>query len=173
MDDSYFILIITFIACIMIRTGYELLKDEGKINPESKIIFWIIFTVMCLLWASWFGMCPIDPYRINLPGAVRWIGFALSLTGLILFITAFLQLRGLENIDHLVTTGLFAKLRHPMYTGFILWILGWSIFHIAVVSFAAGLFGIGNILYWRYLEEVRLLAKYRETYRQYKKTTWF
>ena len=157
----------------MVRTGYELLKDAGKINPESKTIFWIIFSVMCVLWASWFGLCPMDPYQINLPEAVRWIGFALSITGLILFITAFSQLKGLENIDHLVTTGLFSKLRHPMYTGFILWILGWSIYNTAPVSFAAGLLGIANILYWRHLEEVRLYAKYGDNYEQYKWKTWF
>ncbi len=37
-----------------------------------------------------------------------------------------IQLKGLENINHLVTTGLFSKIRHPMYDGFILWILGWA-----------------------------------------------
>ena len=108
-----------------------------------------------------------------MPVIVLWTGFSLFLIGLFFAIVAFIQLRGLENIDHLVTTGLFAKLRHPMYSGFILWILGWSIYNTAPVSFAAGLFGIANILYWRYLEEVRLLAKYGEIYKQYKKTTWF
>jgi protein-S-isoprenylcysteine O-methyltransferase Ste14 len=173
MENRYFLLIILFILCLMTRTGYELFKDSGKIDLENKSVFWIIFAVMCLLWVSWFGMCPIDPYQINLPVFLQWFGFSISLIGLILFLVAFFQLRGLENINHLVTTGLFSKLRHPMYTGFILWILGWSIYNTAPVSFAVGLLGIANILYWRYLEEVRLLAKYGEIYEQYKKTTWY
>ena len=45
-----------------------------------------------------------------------------------------------------------------MYTGFVLWILGWSTYHGAIVSLAIGLVGIANILYWRRLEEARLLA---------------
>jgi protein-S-isoprenylcysteine O-methyltransferase Ste14 len=115
----------------------------------------------------------LDPFRVNLPNAVQWSGLALFVVGMILAIGALLQLRGLENIDHLVTTGLFAKIRHPMYTGFVLWILGWSTYHGAIASLAVGLMGIANILYWRRLEEVRLQARYGDTYQQYRLTTWF
>jgi protein-S-isoprenylcysteine O-methyltransferase Ste14 len=128
---------------------------------------------MCALWVSWFVLCPLDPYKVNLPGFVRWSGFALFAVGMILAIGALLQLRGLENIDHLVTTGLFTRLRHPMYTGFVLWILGWSTYYGAIVSLAVGLVGIANILYWRRLEDARLLAQYGDTYQQYRLTTWF
>ena len=55
------------------------------------------------------------------------LGLGLALGGLF-------QLKGLENIDRLVTSGLFAKIRHPMYTGFILWILGWVIRYGALAS---------------------------------------
>ena len=82
-------------------------------------------------------------------------------------------MRGLENIDHLVTTGLFSRLRHPMYVGFILWILGWVVRYGAVVSLAAGVLCIGNILYWRQLEERALESQYGEDYRSYRRATWF
>jgi len=162
-----------FLLSLLIRTGYEVLKEAGKVNPESKLIFAIIFTTMCVLWACWFSLCPIDPFRVSLPGWTPWVGFALFTLGMILTIGALTQLKGLENIDHLVTTGLFAKIRHPMYTGFILWIIGWSIFHSALLSLIIGLIGIANILYWRRLEEVRLQARYGETYYHYRLATWF
>ncbi len=142
-------------------------------NPESKLLFAFIFTTMCVLWACWFALCPIDPYQVNLPNIVQCGGLALFMVGTIIAIGALLQLRGLENIDHLVTSGLFAKIRHPMYTGFALWILGWSTYHNAIVSLLVGLIGIANILYWRQLEETRLLARYGERYQQYRLTTWF
>jgi protein-S-isoprenylcysteine O-methyltransferase Ste14 len=173
MDNSYLIFVILFVVCVSIRTGYELLKDAGRVNPESKPMFAFIFATMCALWVCWFGLCPIDPLRVNFPDVVQWSGLALVVVGMILAIGALLQLRGLENIDHLVTSGLFAKIRHPMYTGFVLWILGWSIYHSAIVSLLVGLVGISNILYWRRWEERRLLARYGETYRQYRLTTWF
>jgi len=81
----------------------------------------------CLCWRAHF-----------FPGIVRWIGFAIFLAGLGLSIEAVIQLKGLENINHLVTTGLFSKIRHPMYDGFILWILGWAIYHGAVISLLVG-----------------------------------
>jgi protein-S-isoprenylcysteine O-methyltransferase Ste14 len=173
MDTTYLILVILFVASLSIRTGYEVLKDAGKVNPESKPLFAFIFATMCTLWVCWFSLCPLDPFRVNLPDVLRWGGLALVVVGLILALGALFQLRGLENIDHLVTSGLFAKIRHPMYTGFALWILGWSTYHNAIASLLVGLIGITNILYWRGLEEKRLVARYGETYQQYRGTTWF
>jgi protein-S-isoprenylcysteine O-methyltransferase Ste14 len=173
MDSNYVILVVLFVLCLLIRSCYELLKDAGKLNPDSKLIFGFIFTTMCAVWACWFALCPIDPFRVNLPEIIQRGGFGLFVIGMILAIGALIQLKGLENIDHLVTSGLFAKIRHPMYTGFVLWILGWSTYHNAMVSLLVGLLGIANILYWRRLEEARLLARYGDTYAQYRLTTWF
>jgi len=116
----------------------------------------------------------LDSWHLfTLPNIVRWIGFSVVIVGMGLAVGAFVQLKGLENINHLVTTGLFSKLRHPMYTGFILWILGWAIFHGAVVSLGVGFVGIGNILYWRQLEDESLEKLYGEVYKEYRQRTWF
>ena len=173
MENTYLILVVVFVVALAIRSAYESLKDAGKVNAESKPLFVVILTTMCALWVSWFALCPLDPFRVTLADAVHWSGFALFLVGMILAVGALIQLRGVENIDHLVTTGLFTRLRHPMYTGFALWILGWSIYHGAPASLAVGLIGIVNILYWRRLEESRLLAQFGDTYRQYRETTWY
>jgi protein-S-isoprenylcysteine O-methyltransferase Ste14 len=90
-----------------------------------------------------------------------------------LAVVALIQLRGVENIDHLVSTGLFKKLRHPMYTGFILWIIGWGPYHSAILSLGIGLVGIAGILWWRHLEDVRLEVQFGSRYQQYRLTTWF
>jgi protein-S-isoprenylcysteine O-methyltransferase Ste14 len=173
MEDSYLILVVVFLVSVFLRTGYELLKEAGKIDPENKAIFTLIVSVMCALWMSWFSLCSLDPSLVKVPDAVRWIGLGLFIGGMILAVGALVQLRGVENIKHLVTTGLFAKIRHPMYAGFVMWILGWSMYHDAVVSLLVGLIGIVNIMYWRQLEEARLLAQYGDTYQQYQLATWF
>jgi len=173
MPGPYLFLVIIFIVTSFLRTGYELLKDAGRIAPGDRRIFALIFLDMCALWVSWFSLCPQDPYIIDLPPAVRWGGLAILFLGTVVAVGGVLQLKGLENIDHLVTTGLFSKLRHPMYTGFILWIVGWSLWYGALMSLAVGLPVIRNILFWRTLEERRLLSAYAETYAQYRLTTWF
>ena len=173
MNTNYLVFLGLYLGSLIVRTCYELLKRAGKVNPKSTIVFAMIFAVMCLMWVSWCSMGPFDSWRLALPSIVRWIGLSVVIIGMGLAVGALVQLRGLENIDHLVTAGLFSKLRHPMYTGFILWILGWAIFHGSVVSLVVGLVGIGNILYWRRLEDDDLEEWYGESYREYRQRTWF
>jgi protein-S-isoprenylcysteine O-methyltransferase Ste14 len=136
---------------LTVRTTYELLKRAHKVNPNRGFVFGIVFTAMCVLWLSWFSICPLDPSRVTPPDPLRWLAGAVVVAATATAVAALIQLRGLENIDHLVTTGVFAKIRHPMYLGFILWTLGWGVFHGALVSLLAGLVGIANILFWRRL----------------------
>jgi protein-S-isoprenylcysteine O-methyltransferase Ste14 len=173
MDHGFLIPASLFLLCLAIRCGYELLKEARKIDPESKPIFATIFTTMCVLWVSWFKLCLSDPFPVDMPGPVRWTALALMVIGTVLAVGAFIQLRGVENIQQLVTTGLFKKFRHPMYVGFVLWILGWSIYHGAVVSLAIGLVGIVSVLWWRHLEQDRLEVQFGDSYRQYRLRTWF
>ena len=173
MNTDYFIFLGLYLFSLVLRTSYELLKKAHRVNPKNTMVFAVILVVMCLMWATWFGMCPLDPLRLSLPEGVRWIGLALLIVGLGLSIGALVQLKGVENINHLVTTGLFSRIRHPMYAGFILWIFGWAIYHGALLSLIVGFVGIGNILYWRRLEEAELELRYGENYRRYRKETWF
>lgn len=173
MNMEYYFFVGLYLFTLIVRTGYELLKKGGRVNPKSRFVFAVIFIVMCLLWVSWFSLCPLDPYRFSLPVTIRWMALGAVMVGLGLAIAGVIQLRGLENITHLVTAGLYSKLRHPIYTGFILWILGWSVYHGAVVSLIIGCLGIGNILYWRRLEEENMESGYGDVYREYRRRTWF
>jgi protein-S-isoprenylcysteine O-methyltransferase Ste14 len=173
MKPGYSITLGVYFMGLAIRTCYEMLKKTGKVSPKNTIFFMFVFLAMCLLWISWFCMCPQDPLHLTIPGVVRWIGLGIFVAGLGLAVGALIQLKGVENIDHLVTSGLFARLRHPMYLGFVLWIFGWAIYHGAAASLIAGLAGIGNILYWRHLEEELLERTYGTEYVAYRKRTWF
>jgi protein-S-isoprenylcysteine O-methyltransferase Ste14 len=158
---------------LAIRTGYEMLRQAGRVDTMSKPVFGVVFMAMVTMLLSWPAMCRLDPWPVAVPGAARWVGLALVAVALLLAVGGLVQLRGLEGIDHLVTTGLYARLRHPMYAGFILWIVGWVVRDGALVSLAVGLVGIGNILYWRHLEERALESGYGEVYRTYRQQTWF
>ncbi len=173
MNSGFLTFAVLFLLCLAIRCGYELLKESGRIDTERRPVFIAIVAAMCVLWISWFSLCRADPYRMDLPGAVRWAGFAVFLAGMALAVGALIQLRGVENIKHMVTAGLFRKIRHPMYTGFILWIFGWSVYHGALLSLAIGLFGVAATLWWRHLEDRRLEVQFGSGYRNYRLTTWF
>jgi protein-S-isoprenylcysteine O-methyltransferase Ste14 len=59
-----------------------------------------------------------------------------------------------------------------MYTGFILWILGWIVLNGALMSLIPAAVSIACILYWARLEEAVLITAYGDAYRNYRKKTW-
>lgn len=72
----------------------------------------------------------------------------------------------------LITKGIYFKIRHPMYLGFICWLIGTPIFNGAVFSFTLALIFIANVLFWRHLEEIELEKRFAG-YKDYKVKTWF
>ena len=173
MDPIFLLIAALCLLGLATRTTYEALKKAGKLDTKSTTIFAVVFVAMCVMLASWPVLCPLDPWRVELPHVLQWIGLGLAVVALALAVGGLVQLRGLENIDHLVTTGLYSRLRHPMYTGFSLWIFGWVVRYGAAASFVVGLVCLGNILYWRQLEEDALESQYGAGYRSYRERTWF
>jgi protein-S-isoprenylcysteine O-methyltransferase Ste14 len=173
MDSEYLVFLILHLAGLTVRNIYEALKKAGRVDSRNKLVFAVVFAAMCLMWAGWFEMCKLDPLKMTLPAPVHFTGLLLVVVGFILTVTSLIQLKGLENIDTMVSSGLFSKIRHPMYTGFIFWILGWAAYHGAALSLAVGLAGIGSILYWQRLEDLSLETRFGEAYRRYRKGTWF
>jgi protein-S-isoprenylcysteine O-methyltransferase Ste14 len=173
MIGGFLGLVTLYLAALAVRTSYELLKRAGRVDPKSQALFIVILLDMTVLWASWFTACSMDPVRLAFPVIVHRAGLAVLFAGLVLAVGALVQLKGVENIDHLVTTRFFGRVRHPMYLGFTLCILGWAVFQGSLVGFAVGLVGIGNILLWRHLEEQHLETRYGEVYRAYRARTWF
>jgi protein-S-isoprenylcysteine O-methyltransferase Ste14 len=173
MNGDYLLFLGLYLAGLTARNVYEALKKAGRVDSRNKLVFAVVFAAMCMMWAGWFKMCRLDPMKMALPAPVRFAGLLLVVVGVILTVTSLIQLKGLENIDAMVFSGLFSKIRHPMYTGFILWIPGWAAYHGALLSFAVGLAGIGSILYWQRIEDASLESRFGEAYRRYRKGAWF
>ena len=173
MKYAFFVYVVLCLIGLGIRTTYEILKKNGKVDMKKMTVFVVVFAAMMLMLVSPILMGPLDPWRIHYPIAVRGSGLIVLIAGFGLALGGLVQLRGVENINHLVTNGLFSKIRHPMYTGFILWISGWVIFYGAVGSFLVGIVCVGNILYWCRLEDRQLAAAYGDIHLTYSKRTWF
>jgi protein-S-isoprenylcysteine O-methyltransferase Ste14 len=173
MEDSLFLVLASVCAGThFVRTIYEILKHKSLITA-NKLSFVIVFSNMALLWVSWFMICISESNRTALPEFLNYFGIALIIAGGIVFFTGLFTIKTLESYKgDLITKGIYSKLRHPMYTGFILWICGGALIYGVITAIILAPLFIANVLYWRHLEELELEKRFAD-YSEYKKTTLF
>lgn len=115
--------------------------------------------------------------RFELPKFTLWIGVGISLLGFILFIVAVLQLGKSLSLyptpspkSELITTGVFHHIRHPIYSGILLVLLGLAIIFGSLLKLI--FFIVAVIFFYKKssYEEKRLIDKYPE-YKNYKTKT--
>jgi hypothetical protein len=58
------------VLCLLslaIRTTYEVLKRSGRVDPENRAVFWLVFVAMITMLASWPLLGWFDPMRSKSP----------------------------------------------------------------------------------------------------------
>ena len=105
-------------------------------------------------------------------------GAALCVLGLLLMFAAFMSIRAVVQIapepkagGHLVTKGVYRSLRHPIYTGILLLLVGLFLRKATVPIAIASAVVILFLLMKARFEEQLLLERYPE-YAQYKTRSW-
>lgn len=170
--NIFFLLTALCILAHIVRTVYEILKHRKLLIPD-KHSFIIVFTNMMVLWISWFLLCSMDDYRIEVPVWINYLGLGMVILGVLVFLTALSTIKSLETYaGDLITHGIYSRIRHPMYLAFILWLIGMPLFYGGYFSLAIGLVLTANVLFWRHLEEMELINRY-SGYREYRKRTLF
>ena len=155
-----------------IRTAFNVLAYRKHPWAENKKIVTLVFIVMGILWFSWFSMCFNDPVKMIIPVWLRYLGLLFFLIGFFLFVISHRKMKGFEDKGGLVTSGIYSKIRNPMYLGFMIWIVGFPVFTRSLISLASSPIWIAFIFFWKILEEKDLERKYVE-YKAYKRKTWF
>lgn len=107
----------------------------------------------------------------------RALGLALAITGFGLLTLARLQLGDAFSIvpraTKLVTTGLYSRIRHPIYLFSALGIAG-TILWVDLPPLLALLLVLVPVQFWRARKEEQALeAKLGDEYRRYRERTWF
>ena len=114
-----------------------------------------------------------------IPSPYNWIGVLVGVIGLLIgiagsatFVRKKTELNTFKNPGELVTTGVFAISRNPMYLGFFLLLLGVALVLGGTAPFAIALlfFLIAQFWYVRF-EEARMQAAFGERFEAYRRKT--
>ena len=149
--------------------GRDDLTGEHRLGDTFQLVFLVIFL------AVWVSDSFFLQYSIFLaeviPNAIRT-----SLGIVILIVAGLFAFKGLRKVfkevrqtPHVITSGVFSIVRHPIYLGSILTYLGMICFSMSLASAALW---VGIIVFYRYIcryEEKLLIGRFGDEYRDYMK----
>jgi protein-S-isoprenylcysteine O-methyltransferase Ste14 len=159
-------------VCYAARSVFSALAYRKSPFVRGKVAGTAVFVVMLLLWGSWFHMCFSDPVRVVFPDWLRYAGLALFVAGVCLFLLSNLKLHVAKGREGFARTGIYSRIRSPMYLGFVVWVVGYPVYRGCLVTLISSVVWIAHVFYWKVLEERELEQRY-EDYREYRRKTWF
>ncbi|MCB2205663.1 isoprenylcysteine carboxylmethyltransferase family protein [bacterium] len=139
-----------------------------------------VVTLLPLLWLQWTLESPML-FVWSFPASiVRWVGLGLAL--MILYLGArqydqpfFFGIRQIQQhlngekaeFSDFTARGILARMRHPYYSGGILFLLFWGNFSVAY-AITAGI-GIAYLIIGAFIEERKLILEFGDAYREYQR----
>ncbi len=136
-------------------------------GPSPRIRPWIVILVLFL--TGWFSVSFRHEYNLELPGWLEWPGALLVLVGTGIWVLAYKEIRLTRKIECLVTSGIYARTRNPVYLAAIVAVVGGAAYSRQLFAFGWALFTF-VVLYWvARKEESELERAYGERYLAYKK----
>jgi len=165
------------------RSGGRLTPDKQAVAREggrAVLVVRIIafFALMAFLVMYFLGAKWIDAFLFTLPAWLRWVGFAIGVLSVIFWTwtqvtldTQWSAQLQLTKEHHLITTGPYARIRHPLYAGLLGWCISltlltanWIFTAICALAFAG--------LLWRIpKEEQMMIEAFGDEYKAYMKRT--
>lgn len=166
------------------RSGERLTPDERAIQREGGrgvLVVRVVgfFALLAFLGMFVAGMRWIDALRFPLPDWLRWLGFIIGLLAVSFWTWTQIHLDTqwsaqlqLTQGHHLVTSGPYARIRHPLYAGMFGWCLAlilltanWIFLVICVLSVAMLLRRVPR-------EEQMMLEAFGDEYNAYMQRTY-
>jgi len=164
------------------RAGERVMPDRQAVEHEGRAMF-AVRVLMFFLLLGWLALYAINPpwmevLSIPFPGWLRWVGFALGLASLGFWAWTQVALGKewspqlqLREEHHLVTTGPYTRIRHPLYTAMLGWgtsvalvTANWVFIVLAVVAIAALFARVPR-------EEQMMIEEFGEEYKAYMQRT--
>jgi protein-S-isoprenylcysteine O-methyltransferase Ste14 len=149
-------------------------EHKGYKFAKSKALGTILTITIFIGYAGWGVMISSDPIKMKISNSVATpLGLFIGLTGCVMLILSAIAKKGFEELDHIVTRGIYSKIRNPMYLGLILVHIGFPLAAKRLLTLVSAIIWIPLILIWKYMEEQDLEKKFGAEYSEYKRRTLF
>jgi protein-S-isoprenylcysteine O-methyltransferase Ste14 len=174
---SYAVLVAAWALYLGIHSGLatERVKNFLAWPPKVFRFVYVLVATVGLLALLFFNAYVPSTLMIERSSATRYLGLLLATTGLLIWRAAFKNYRiseflGLrEEPKIFFQTGILGKVRHPIYSGLILVVLGFVVFDVrwpSLVSAACIFAYLPLGIFW---EEKKLVAQFGQEYLEYQK----
>lgn len=168
----YYIFFSIVLLCYLFHTTVHILEHFKRIS-DNKNIHIAIGISMFIGWFSYFYIS-FNGFSLENLSAFNYMGLLVLIMGFYLFLVSHARVhkRMHSGKGKLITDGVYKHLRHPMYLGEIMMLLGAPLFGQSYLTVILSPIFIIQILIWRYFEEQELIKEFPE-YSEYRKRTWF
>lgn len=149
-------------------------KKFGISLNHYRLIYVIFSSLGLLVLLFMNASIPAQEY-FNSHGVVRYLSLVFAAFGVIIIKAAFRTYKfssfiGVESEEEtFVTTGILNSIRHPIYLGTILMIIGYWLFSPNLPTMVSVLCILLYLPIGIYLEERKLIKKFGDQYRDYKR----
>jgi protein-S-isoprenylcysteine O-methyltransferase Ste14 len=177
------VLMMRIVFTLRVRlAGERVMPDRAAVKREGIAAFFVrfigFFLIIGVLVAFAVQPAWLAALSIPLPDIFRWLGFLLGLIGLAIWIWAQVALGKewspqlqLREEHRLVTAGPYARMRHPIYSGMIVWAGGLALVSANWIFVAIALL-VGAVFVVRVpKEEQMMIDEFGDEYREYMKRT--
>ena len=164
------------------RTGERLTAERGARQREglwTHVVGYVFHLLLgALVLYLWLQGGSLRRFAFPAPDWLRWAGVGLGITSVGLFAwthqtlgqlwSSYLQLR---TGHRLITHGPYARIRHPMYSAILGWIMSLGLVAANWTPFVFAALGTLNVILRIQGEEKMMLEQFGDDYREYMERT--
>ncbi len=177
INDIMLVFILSFLLSLVsycLHTLWHYNVYRGVDFAKRSKFFNVLTHVIVFAGYLAFGfMVFSDPIKFDTSIFLRIIGIIIGLSGIVIGAIATIEKKGYSEPDYLIKSGIYSKLRNPMYLGIIFIHIGIPLFFESMITLLSALIWIPMIILWKHWEEKHLEIRFGEQYVSYKKSTWF